>query len=344
MNAERLTYKNKTHKKLITLVLGICMCMCSFITDIMVGSSGISIKDILLAVVNSPQVSVRTNIIVWTMRIPTAIMAILVGCSLGLAGATMQTILDNPLASPYTLGISAGAGFGASVALLTGLGSLAVLGNFLVPAAAFVFAFLACLGIYVISKMKHFTSATMVLSGIGMVFFFQALQSFIQYLASPEALQGIVFWTFGSLSKANWINIPIIAVVLILVSFMVIKKSWLLTAMKLGDEKAKAMGVNVERLRMQLFALISLLTATAVAFVGSIGFIGIVGPHISRILVGEDQRFFLPMSAICGASILSIASVATKLIVPGSVFPIGILTSMIGVPFFFLLIIGKKTR
>ncbi len=226
--------------------------------------------------------------------------------------------------------------------MLTGLGSIAVFGSYLIPVCAFAFAFLACLGIYFISKIKRFTPDTMVLSGIGMVFFFQAIQSFLQYLASPEALKSIVFWTFGSLGKANWTNIPILATVLAAVFVAIYSKVWQLTAMKLGDEKARSLGIDVERLRMTMFVLISLLTATAVAFVGSIGFIGIVGPHIARILLGEDQRYYLPMSGICGAALLSIASVATKLIVPGAVFPIGILTSMIGVPFFFYLIIRKK--
>ena len=112
--------------------------------------------------------------------------------------------------------------------------------------------------------------------------------------------------------------------------------------MKLGDEKARSLGIHVERLRMIIFILISLLTATAVAFVGSIGFVGIVGPHVARMLVGEDQRFYLPMSTICGSAMLSVASVATKVVVPGAVFPIGILTSLIGVPFFFALIIRKR--
>ena len=132
---------------------------------------------------------------------------------------------------------------------------------------------------------------------LGMVFFFQAIQSFLQYAASPEALQGIVFWTFGSLSRANWTNISIILVIFILVFVFVYRKSRMLTAMKLGDSRAKTLGVDVEKLRRQMFVVISILTASAVAFVGSIGFIGIVGPHIARMLVGEDQRFYLPMSA-----------------------------------------------
>lgn len=338
----KFEYKSYTGRKILLIILVLLVCLISFLADIVTGTSNLSIKEVLTTIFMKEKADALTRTIVWVHRLPTSIMAILVGMALGLAGAVMQTILNNPLASPYTLGISAGAGVGASIAMLTGLSSLAFLGNFVVPAAAFAFALLACFGIYFISKMKSFTSETMVLTGIGMVFFFQAIQSFLQYVASPEALQGIVFWTFGSLTRADWSNIPILLVVFIAIFIYVYKHSWMLTAMKLGDSKAKTLGVDVEHLRMSMFVAISLLTATAVAFVGSIGFIGIVGPHIARILLGEDQRYYLPMSAVCGAAILSVASVATKLIVPGAVFPIGILTSIIGVPFFFALIIRKK--
>jgi iron complex transport system permease protein len=342
MSEKNFQYKAYVWKKITLLTAGIIICIVSFTADVMVGSSNLSLSAVFTSIFNSSNADKLTNVIIWKLRLPTAVMGILVGAALGLSGAVMQTILNNPLASPYTLGISAGAGVGASIALLTGMGSLAVLGSFLVPLSAFVFAFAACLGIYLISRIKRFTSETMVLTGIGMVFFFQAVQSFLQYLASPEALQSIVFWTFGSLEKSNWTNIVIIAAVFFIVFFIVYQHVWMLTAMKLGDEKAKVLGIDVEHLRMVMFLMISLLTATAVAFVGSIGFIGIVGPHIARILLGEDQRYYLPMSSICGAAILSLASVATKLVVPGAVFPIGILTSMIGVPFFFILIIKKK--
>ena len=166
----------------------------------------------------------------------------------------------------------------------------------------------------------------------------------MQYMASPEALQNIVFWTMGSLSKANWINITIILVVLIIMLPLMMKEAWHLTALKLGDEKAAGLGVNVEKLRIKVFAFISIITAVAVSFVGTIGFIGIVGPHIARMLVGEDQRFFLPLSALCGMAILSISSIVSKMLVTGAIFPIGIVTAIIGVPFFFSLVLSKKRR
>ena len=241
----------------------------------------------------------------------------------------MQTILGNPLASPYTLGLSAGAGFGASFAMAVGLGAA---GKIAVPLCAFICSLIACAGIYIISKKRNFATGTMILAGIGMVFLFQAGQSFMQYIASSEALSGIVFWTFGSLSKSSWPKVLTVLAVFLFVFIIIYKNAWRMTALTMGEERAKTLGVNVKKLRMLIFLLISLLTATAVSFVGCIGFVGIVAPHIARIFLGEDQRYYLPMSAIIGALLLSLANIAAKSVMPGAVFPLGILTSLLGVP------------
>lgn len=337
-------YRKQTYHKLLYILIGLVICFVSFVTDIVVGPANLTFHDVWLALIQSSDISKNAYVIIWSLRLPMAIMALLVGAALGIAGAGMQTILDNSLSSPYTLGISAGAGFGASLMVVVGVSALKFLGVFMVPFGAFAFAALTSFAIYSINKIKTFSSETMILAGIGMMFLFQALQSLMQYMASPEALQNIVFWTMGSLSKANWINITIILVVLIIMLPLMMKEAWHLTALKLGDEKAAGLGVNVEKLRVKVFAFISIITAVAVSFVGTIGFIGIVGPHIARMLVGEDQRFFLPLSALCGMAILSIASILSKMLVPGAMFPIGIVTAIIGVPFFFSLVLSKKRR
>ena len=337
-------YRKQTYYKLLYILIGLVICFVSFVTDIVVGPANLTFHDVWLALIQSSDISKNAYVIIWSLRLPMAIMALLVGAALGIAGAGMQTILDNPLSSPYTLGISAGAGFGASLMVVVGVSALKFLGVFMVPFGAFAFAALTSFAIYSINKIKTFSSETMILAGIGMMFLFQALQSLMQYMASPEALQNIVFWTMGSLSKANWINITIILVVLIIMLPLMMKEAWHLTALKLGDEKAAGLGVNVEKLRVKVFAFISIITAVAVSFVGTIGFIGIVGPHIARMLVGEDPRFFLPLSALCGMAILSIASILSKMLVPGAMFPIGIVTAIIGVPFFFSLVLSKKRR
>lgn len=339
---ESFEYTSYTRKKIYLIIILTAICFVSFVMDVAIGSSQLPIRDVLGAIFNKAHAEKLTSVIVWVHRLPAAVMAILVGMCLGISGAVMQTILNNSLASPYTLGISAGAGLGAAIALLLDMSAFAVLGVFMVPAFAFVFAMLACSCIYILSIKKNFSSETMVLAGIGMVFFFQAGQSFLQYLATPEALQSVIFWTFGSLNKANWSNIPILAVVFILCFLCIYSQSWKLTAMRLGDTKARTLGVNIKRLRITMFVCTSVMTATAVAFVGSIGFVGIVGPHVARSLVGEDQRFFLPTSALCGAAMLSIASVISKILVPGALFPIGITTSIFGVPVFFLMILRKR--
>lgn len=340
--AENFDYKKHSYRRIIFILIGLLICTVSFITDVIVGPASLTLRDVWLAVMQSPEVSKNADVIIWSIRLPTAVMALLVGASLGIAGAGMQTILDNPLSSPYTLGISAGAGFGASLVVVIGLNSLEFLGEFMVPFGAFVFAGLTSFFIYSINKIKNFSSETMILAGIGMMFLFQALQSLMQYMATPEALQNIVFWTMGSLTKANWLSISIVLVALLVMLPLMMRESWRLTALKLGDEKASGLGVNVEHLRVKIFLFISIITAVAVSFVGTIGFIGIVGPHIARMLVGEDQRYFLPLSAVCGMVILSLASIASKMLIPGAMFPIGIVTAIIGVPFFFSLVLTRK--
>jgi iron complex transport system permease protein len=337
-------YKTKTRKRFLKVFVGLCICAVCLVADILTGSSWLSIPEVFTALFNSGEAKVTTRVIVWTLRLPAALMALGVGASLGLAGACMQTILDNSLASPYTLGISAGAGFGAALAILGGASFGGILGAYIVPVSAFSFSLLTGMIIYLLGKAIGISTQTMLLGGIGLSFLFQAGQSLLQYMSSPEALQSIVFWLFGSLSKSTWITAAIVYAVLFVILPLMLADTWKLTALKLGDEKARGIGVNVERLRVKMFVLISLLTSVAVCFVGVIGFIGLVGPHVARLLAGEDQRFFIPLSAIFGAAVLQSASVLSKLISGGAALPIGIVTALIGVPFYFSLIISNRKR
>ncbi len=280
--------------------------------------------------------------IVRSLRLPIALMAVLVGAALGISGAVMQTILANPLASSYTLGISAGAGFGAALAIVVGA-ALPLPEAWAIPLAAFGFAGLACGLVAGVSRLRGATPELLVLAGIACLFLFQALLSLLQFLASPEALQQIVFWLFGSLMRASLGKVGIVALALAGVLPVLFADAWRLTALQLGDERARALGVRVASLRLRAFVVVSLLTGAAVAFVGTIGFIGLVAPHVARMLVGEDQRHMLPSSALFGALLLSLASVASKLIMPGTVFPIGIVTALIGVPFFVWLVLSRGT-
>jgi len=265
-------------------------------------------------------------------------MALLIGISLGTSGGVMQTILHNPLASPYTLGIGAGASFGASISIICNLGDAWTM------VLAFLFAMLISTFIYLIGRFTKLSTHTMTLTGIGMLFLFQAGQGFIQYMASENQNQEIVFWTFGSLQKADYFKVLILFGGVIICLPLIYLNSWKYNSLLLGEEKAESLGINTNRIRIESLLLISILSSLAVCFTGPIGFIGLAGPHIGKILVGEDHRYYLPLSALAGGFILILADILSKVISPGSIFPVGIITSLIGVPFFFVVLLKGRKR
>jgi iron complex transport system permease protein len=324
-------------RRATVLLLGCGLLLGSFAADLATGPAMLPIDEVLRALAGLAGDPMQ-DAIVRTIRLPIALMAIVVGASLGLTGVVMQTILNNPLASSYTLGISAGAGFGAALAITAGA-ALPLSQGWAIPLAAFAFAGVACGLVGAVGRLRGATPELLVLAGIACLFLFQALLSLLQFVASPEALQQIVFWLFGSLLRATTGKVAVVATVLALCLPLLLRDAWALTALRLGDDRAAALGIGVDRLRLRAFVVVSVLTGAAVAFVGTIGFIGLVAPHFARMLVGEDQRHLLPASAVFGALLLSLASVASKVILPGTVFPIGIVTALIGVPFFSWLVL-----
>ena len=331
----RAVYARLNRKNYLIIAALIAFCALSTVLDVLTAAASptyrLSAAEVSNCLLHPAQASSATYVIVIKMRLPIALMALVIGFSLGTSGGVMQTILHNPLASPYTLGVGTAAGFGASIAIVLGFGSIAT------SASAFLFAMLICMMIYFLGK-NNANSNALVLSGIACLFLFQALQALLQYGASEDQNQSIVFWSFGSLQRSTWMKLLLTFVVAVVTTPLVFMDAWKYTALTMGDDKAVSLGVNVSRLKIKAFFLISLMAAVSVCFTGSIGFIGLAGPHIARMLVGEDQRFYLPVSALCGSAILSAASVISKVIQPGSVFPIGIVTSIIGVPFFFSLV------
>lgn len=337
-------YRALTRRKLLILAaMTVALCF-SFAVDLAWGPARYGLDQVVMALFNPSAVSDQVRTVVWDIRMPIAVMAIVVGAALSVAGAQMQTILANPLASPFTLGISAAASFGAALAIVTSVPLLPVAAGLLVPANAFVMALVATLFIHFISQARGVTVQTVVLLGIALVFTFNALLAFLQYLASEQALSTVVFWTMGSLTKATWPKIWVtLAIVLVAVPLFA-RNAWALTAIRLGEDKAASFGVNVRYIRLETMLVVSLLASVPVSFVGTIGFVGLVGPHIARMILGEDQRFFLPGSILAGALLLSVTSIVSKSIIPGVVFPIGIITALVGVPFFFSLIITTMRK
>jgi iron complex transport system permease protein len=316
----------------------------SFCVDLALGPARYGLDEVVLALTVPDSVPVQVRVVLWDIRMPIALMALVVGAALAVAGAQMQTILNNPLASPFTLGISAAASFGAALALAFGVAFIPAATGYVVPFNAFVMAMLAALLIHLLSARRGVTVETVVLLGIAMVFTFNALLALVQFFVSAEAVSAIVFWSMGSLTKATWPKLGVTTLVLVVVLPVFVRRAWALTALRLGEEKAASFGVKISRLRLETLMLVSLLAAIPVAFVGTIGFIGLVGPHIARMLIGEDQRFFLPASALSGALILSMSSVVSKSLIPGTIFPIGVITSLIGIPFFVSLILSRPGR
>lgn len=314
------------------------------VLDLVTGPSGMGLAELWQALIAGPSGQDRAAAtILWQIRMPQTVMGVLVGACLGIAGLQMQTILGNPLASPFTLGFSASAGFGAALAIM--FGSLLPLPHVIaVPVSAFVMTLLACSIVYGIALWRGATPEMLVLAGIAVLFFFQSLQSLLQFVASPEVLQQIVFWLFGSLLKANWTSVSVAALIFFLAVPFVVRESWNLTALRLGDANAASLGLKVQALRRRSFALVALLTSAAVCFVGTIGFVGLVAPHAARALVGEDHRYAIPMAAIAGSIMLMSASVIGKAISPGASIPVGIITAIAGIPMLLAVILRHKAR
>ena len=329
------------HRLLMMGVLALAI-LGSLLLDFTMGPSGLSLSSLWQTLLDPAAADAGTRVIVWDIRLPYALIAVVVGFALGLAGAEMQTILNNPLASPFTLGVSSAAAFGAALAIVLGIGIPGIPDQWFISANAFIFALFAALMLDGITRWTRVATSGVVLFGIALVFTFNALVSMMQFIASEDTLQGLVFWTMGSLARASWDKLGILFGVFAVLLPLSMMSSWKLTALRLGEDRAVSFGIDVRRLRLTTLLRISILSALAVAFVGPIGFIGLVAPHIARMIFGEDHRFYLPASSLIGALVLSMASVASKNLVPGVIIPVGIVTSLVGVPFFLSIILRHR--
>ena len=280
------------------------------------------------------------DVCVWTLRLPRIVLGIIAGFGLGSAGCVMQAILRNPLASPYTLGISSGAGFGASLAILTGAGI--VCGEYAIIGNAFIFALLVSFIILGLSSRKGATPETMILAGIAMMYLFSAMTRIIQYFGDADAVKEAVFWIVGDLEKASWPVVTIISIVIAICTPYLLAKSWDLNVMGAGDETAKSLGVNVKRTRIATMIVSTVMVATIVCFTGTIGFIGLVAPHITRLAIGGDNRYVLPVSGLLGAVILITADLVARSIIAPIILPTGAVTAFMGAPLFMFLIMRRK--
>lgn len=275
------------------------------------------------------------------LRLPRIVMAFLGGMGLAVSGLTMQAITGNSMASPFTTGLSNAAAMGAATVIVfewNFMGSL----QLSTVCGAFILAFACSALVYGISSAKGFGSTTIVLVGIALNYFFSALNSGMQYIANEEKLASIVNWTFGNLSTSTWEQIAFVAAALLLALPYLFSRAWHFNLLTTGDESATALGVNVGRLRLISGLMITLISASIISFTGVIGFVGLVAPHIARLLVGGDHRVLLPLTAPLGSALLVLADLAGRTVASPVVIPVGIVVSFIGVPIFLYLILRSR--
>lgn len=309
--------------------------------DVQLGSFSISYSDMWQTLLGA-EVNPQKSLVFSQIRLPKALMAIVVGAALAMAGCLLQTLLNNPMASPFSLGISSAAAFGAALAIITSFSIPWLSSSLTIAFCAFVGACLSSLLLFWFVSKTRANGATLILVGILINFAFQSGLSAAQFYASPEDLAQITFWMFGSLERADYSNVMAISLVILACSIFTGRQIWALTGLRQGDERAEANGIPLKRIRLQFFLIASLLTSIAIAFVGIIGFIGLISPHIARSLFGEDHRYLLPSSMLLGAGMLLAASILSKTINPGAIFPIGIVTSLVGIPLLLTLLIRNR--
>ena len=323
---------------LLTLVVGLILFL---LVDLSTGPADMTLSQIVKGILNPDSLELRHRIILWDVRLPDALIALAAGAALGLSGVETQTILNNPMASPFTLGISSFASFGASIAIVFlptfGLVSQALV----VPMFALAFAILSAFMVLSFSRLVGGGRENVVLFGLALFFLGDALTAALQYVGTAEAVQQIVFWTIGNLTKAGWVEVAAVSLCFVIILPFSLRHVWVMTLLRAGEEQAASMGLNMGRLRLWVLLRVSVLCAFAVCFVGAIGFVGLVAPHIARLLVGEDHRFLVPAAALCGALLLSFASILSKALLPGVIIPVGIITAVVGVPVFLYLIVKR---
>ena len=312
-----------------------------------VGPSAVDIKtvgQVLLDLLQPDETLTRAEkVIVLNIRLPRICASILVGILLANAGLLMQGIFQNPLVSPYTLGVSGGASFGASLGIVMAAGMTSVAAaNNLVSLLAFGFAALTMYLVQLIGKISKDTTRNLLLAGVAVSYLFTSLVSFLKYTVDEKELPALVFWQMGSVSSVSWERIGILAAVCVVGLVVMTVFSWDLNVIATGEDSAISLGVNYKRLRTVSFLISTLMTGVAVAFTGTIGFVGMVAPHVARMLVGNDYRYTIPTASLCGALLLLVADTLSRILVSAVSLPIGVITSMIGVPFFIWLIVRKR--
>ncbi|ACA59728.1 transport system permease protein [Candidatus Desulforudis audaxviator MP104C] len=349
----RATYSRHTGRKALLVAVLLGLTGATALVATAVGAAGISVADVWRVVLAHLGIKVTpasdlAQTVVWEIRLPRILLAVIAGMALGGAGAVMQGVLRNPLVSPYTMGLSSGAAFGAALAIVLGTGLVG--GNYLdvsrwlIVTNAFIFGGLTTLFAFSLARFKGMSPEILVLGGVAIGYLFQAGVSLLKYISNNDALKELVVWLMGGFWGANWQTVGLLAPVVLGCMAGLLLYAWDLNVLGAGEEVAASLGIKVGWLRVYTLTLATLAAAATVAFTGIIGFVCLVGPHICRMLVGSDNRFLIPCSCLMGAVLLLLADTLARTIIAPTELPVGIITALMGSPFFIYLLIKKRRQ
>lgn len=335
------TERSKTMRlsSLIWLVATVSVSLVAFVAALSIGPMSISWVAALSALLGHAP-DALSELTVWTLRLPRSLMAVCVGAGLGLAGACMQGVLRNPLAEPGLAGVSSGAAVGAAAVLTLNWGWQPQ--AFWLPIMAFMGASLATYFVITLANVnagsnpleKSQVAARVLLAGIALNAFVTAILGLASYWADDASLRNLTFWTLGSVARANWSNLAVVCVAVLLPSLWLLRRDRVFNALMLGEAEASYLGVRVKQFQRKVLLCVALMVGVATAFCGMIGFIGLVAPHLVRLVFGPNYQRILIMSPVVGALLLLVSDVIARVVVAPAELPIGIVTALLGTPFF----------
>jgi len=350
---ERGLYSRIISRRIVFLVIMAVVLFLIAGYSVALGVASISLAEVygvilnLIPGVNFAEYSSFVEGVVLHIRLPRILLGLVTGLALGSSGTVMQSLLKNPLASPYTLGISAGAALGAGISIVLGssiFGQDLVVrySSWMIIIGAFLMGLFTIFLINIISSLKKGGAATLILAGIALSYLFSAGVSLLKYLSDHDELAELTVWLMGGLNRAGWLDVIVLTPILIFSLVIIMRLAWDINTLNAGEEVAANLGIDVRAVRKRGSVVVALLASSVVAFTGVIGFIGLVAPHICRMFLGNDNRFLIVASGIMGAIILLIADTIARLIISPAELPVGIITSLFGAPFFLYMLIKRK--
>lgn len=346
-------YRTYVRGKYVVIAVSLILLAVIMVWALSIGAARMPFSQTVAALLG--QGDARSANLIWQIRMPRVLIAVVGGAGLAMAGAAFQSVLRNPLASPSTLGVAQGAAFGAALGIIVfGAGAttsanvsdaINISNPYVVTLSAFGGAMASAVVILGLATFRQITPEGMVLAGVALSAMFSAGTTLLQYFASDTQIAAVVFWTFGDLGRVSYGELRLAAVVTLLSAAFFVHHRWNYNAMESGESSAMALGVNANRVRMTTMVVGTLVTATVVSFVGIISFIGLIAPHIMRRFIGADNRHLLPATAIAGSIILLLSDVVARLAIPPMILPIGAITSFLGGPMFLYLLfrgVGRR--